>query len=176
MEHKMATFYKVSYEQYYMDMKTAHPELTNNEIAEMYTDLKLPVRSTRGSAGYDFFAPCDIEILPGNHCLLPTGVRCEFEEGWVLLLAPRSGLGFKYGLQLSNTIGVIDSDYAYAKNEGHINCKLVYPRKSGEIIKIPKGKAYMQGFFVPFGITYNDEAEGIRTGGLGSTDHKKDKE
>ena len=80
----------------------------------------LPRRATSGSAGYDFFAPFDLTVHPGETVTVPTGVRVWMEEGWVLKLYPRSGLGFKYRLQLNNTVGIIDSDYYYSDNEGHI--------------------------------------------------------
>ena len=76
-----------------------------------YDELVLPRRATAGSAGYDFFAPMDFEIAAGASIKIPTGIRAKIEEGWVLVILPRSGQGFKYRIQLYNTAGVIDSDY-----------------------------------------------------------------
>jgi dUTP pyrophosphatase len=126
-----------------------------------YESIILPKRATKDSAGYDFFAPEDINIP----CIVNTGVRVKISPGYVLCIFPRSGLGFKYGVRLANTVGVIDSDYYYAENEGHIIIKC----ESNENIVLKKGERFAQGIFLPFGITIDDEAEGFRTGGFGST-------
>ena len=86
------------------------------------------------------------------------------------MILPKSGLGTKFRFQLDNTCGVIDSDYYYAENEGHILISMTNDSKSGKVLEIPAGKAFAQGIFVPFGITTDDEAEGKRTGGFGSTE------
>ena len=74
-------------------------------------EIKLPRRATAGSAGYDFFTPCALTLRPGQSVSVPTGVRVRIEDGWVLKIYPRSGLGFKFRVQLNNTVGIIDSDY-----------------------------------------------------------------
>lgn len=134
--------------------------------------IRLPSRATAGSAGYDFYSPLDFALQPGETILLPTGVRARMEPGWVLLLMPRSSLGFKYRLQLNNTVGVIDADYFGAKNEGHIHLKLTNDSREGRALQVRAGDAVAQGLFVPFGITVDDEAAGQRTGGMGSTDRR----
>ena len=91
------------------------------------------------------------------------------EEGWVLKLYPRSGLGFKYRLQLNNTVGIIDSDYFNSDNEGHIMAKITNDSKENKVLQLKAGDGFMQGIFVQFGITVDDEAEGVRNGGFGST-------
>ena len=106
-------------------------------------------------------------IPAGGSVLIPTGIRCEMEDGWVLMLFPRSSLGFKYGIRLSNTVGVIDSDYAYAANEGHIMVKLRNP--SGQEIAIAKGDRFCQGVLLPFGTAEEEDSFSERTGGFGST-------
>ena len=113
----------------------------------------LPRRATTGSAGYDFYLPCAARI----------------DEGWVLKIYPRSGLGFKFRLQLNNTVGIIDSDYYGADNEGHIQIKLTNDSREGKVVDLPAGAAVARGVFVEYGITVDDEAEDRRTGGLGST-------
>ena len=140
---------------------------------EAYLCLELPKRATSGSAGYDFLSPCDLEIKPGQTVRIPTGIRTRMDEGWVLMLFPRSGLGFKYRLMLDNTVGVIDSDYYYSDNEGHIlikvtNCSGIGD-SDGSTLYIRKGQGFAQGVFLPFGITSDDEASAVRNGGLGST-------
>ena len=140
--------------------------VSNKQLSETF-DVKLPARATAGSAGYDFFLLHDISIRPGENILIPTGVRCKIEPGYVLQLYPRSGLGFKYGLQLRNTVGIIDSDYYNALNEGHIMAKLT--NTGTETIELKKGQAFMQGIFTEYFITEDDFAEGVRIGGFGST-------
>jgi len=134
---------------------------------EHYDDIILPKRATVGSAGYDFFAPFDIDLEPNRTLTVPTGIRAKIDDGWVLMLFPRSGLGFKYRLMLNNTVGIIDSDYYFSENEGHIHIKITNGVKP---LFIKKGEAFAQGVFVPFGITVDDNTEGKRNGGFGSTD------
>ncbi len=138
--------------------------------ASPYDDLALPRRATSGSAGYDILSPLDFELSPGEIIKVPTGLRARIEPGWVLMLFPRSGQGFKYRLQLYNTAGVIDSDYYGAENEGHIFIKLINANHEGKTLHIKKGEAFAQGIFLPFGVTEDDDADGMRTGGFGSTD------
>lgn len=134
-----------------------------------YDELALPRRATRGSAGYDFFSPLDFELKPGEMINIPTGMRVWMQEGWVLTLYPRSGQGFKYRVQLYNSVGIIDSDYFGAKNEGHIFIKIVNANTEGKTLRVQRGEAFAQGVFLPFGITQEDEAEAVRNGGFGST-------
>lgn len=131
----------------------------------------LPRRATAGSAGYDFFTPCAITLAPGEAVKLPTGIRARMAEGWVLQLFPRSGLGFKYRLQLNNTVGIIDSDYYYSDNEGHILIKLTNADPERKTLRLKAGDAIAQGIFLPFGITEDDAATEKRNGGFGSTGH-----
>ena len=130
-------------------------------------EIPLPRRATAGSAGYDFTAPAETVIPAGGSALIPTGIRAEMEKGWVLMLFPRSSLGFKYGIRLSNTAGIIDSDYAFAKNEGHIMVKLRNP--SGAPVVIGKGERFCQGVFLPYGTAEEDGEFAEREGGFGST-------
>lgn len=147
------------------------PECADSAAADRaYAGLKLPKRATVGSAGYDFFAPCDITLKPGETVKIPTGIRARIDEGWVLMLYPRSGLGFKYRLQFDNTVGVIDCDYYRSDNEGHIMAKLTNDGHEGRTVTIRAGEAFMQGVFTQFGLTDDDETIGIRNGGFGSTD------
>lgn len=151
--------------------------------------VKMPARSTKGSAGYDFHAPKDIVIKAGEWTEFGTGVFLdgterammtmrrhnpltgfdeivEYEvENWVLMLYPRSGLGFKHKVRLANSTGVIDQTY-----RDEIRCKMT----ADEDIVIPKGTAYMQGVLTPY-LTFSDEEAPTeeRRGGFGSTDRKK---
>ena len=131
--------------------------------------VRLPKRATKGSAGYDFFAPVGIVLAPGETMKVPTGIRCEMEYDWVLKLYPRSGLGFKYRLQLNNTVGIIDADYFYSDNEGHIFAKITNDSNEGKTVEIPAGTGFIQGIFLEYGVTVDDDATEIRNGGFGST-------
>ena len=130
-------------------------------------DIPLPKRATRGSAGYDFVSPLEVTIPAGGTALIPTGIRAEMEPGWVLMLFPRSSLGFRHALRLSNTVGVIDSDYAFAKNEGHIMVKLRNPLSAP--VTIGRGERFCQGVFLPYGTAEEAENFAERSGGMGST-------
>ena len=162
---RIARFYKVSKEQYLKSFDNKN----NEEILSIYDDILLPKRATKGSAGYDFFAPFDIVLNPGETIKVPTGIRVSMEENYVLKLYPRSGLGFKYRLQLNNTVGIIDSDYYYSDNEGHIFAKITNDSNEGKTLEIKKGQGFMQGIFVEYGITVDDDTVEVRNGGFGST-------
>ena len=166
---RIAKFHKVSEARFAEDWKDTFGEVSAEEVQEIYEGISLPVRATAGSAGYDFFAPVEITLQPGETVKIPTGIRVEMEQDWVLKCYPRSGLGFKYRLQLNNTVGIIDSDYFYSDNEGHIFAKLTNDTNEGKTLVIPAGTGFMQGIFVEYGITVDDVAEGVRNGGFGST-------
>ena len=140
---------------------------------DIYDKIILPKRATKGSAGYDFFAPEGFTLVPHETILIPTGIRVMIEDGWVLSLYPRSGLGFRHRLQLDNTVGIIDSDYFEANNEGHILIKMTSDDNNGKTLTVAAGDGFAQGIFLPFGITVDDDADGERTGGFGSTTEKK---
>ncbi len=169
---RIAKFYKVSEQRFLDDWKDSFPGSSEEEIREIYDNILLPKRATAGSAGYDFFAPADFCLQPGEMIKIPTGIRVEMEPEWVLKCYPRSGLGFKYRLQLNNTVGIIDSDYFYSDNEGHIFAKLTNDGREGKTVELKKGTGFMQGIFVEYGITVDDDATGIRNGGFGSTTNK----
>ena len=162
---KIAKFEKVSFEEF----KKAFDNKSVEDIQKIYDEIKLPKRATIGSAGYDFYAPFSFTLHPNETIKIPTGIRCEMDEGWFLSLYPRSGLGFKYRLQLNNTVGIVDRDYAYSDNEGHIFIKMTNASNENKIIDIKKGEAFCQGIFMEYGITIDDDTEGIRNGGFGST-------
>lgn len=166
---RIAKFEKVSLERFVSDWLSTFPQQTIEQAVLAYEHIQLPARATSGSAGYDFFTPVGFELPSGGTIKIPTGIRAIIEEGWVLTLYPRSGLGFKYRFQLDNTVGVIDSDYAYSENEGHIFLKLTNDNREGKGLRLPAGTAFAQGIFLPFGITVDDEAKGVRNGGFGST-------
>lgn len=166
---RIAKFHKVSEEQFLKDWADTFPENSSEDALAVYQAVKLPRRATAGSAGYDFYAPVQIFLAPGENVKIPTGIRAEMEAGWVLKCYPRSGLGFKYRLQLNNTVGIIDSDYFYSDNEGHIFVKITNDSKEEKTVEIASGAGFMQGIFVEYGITTDDDVTDVRNGGFGST-------
>lgn len=166
---RIAKFHKVSYGQFKEGWVDTFGEVEERKLQEIYENIKLPKRATSGSAGYDFYAPISFVIAPGETLKIPTGIRVEMEENWVLKCYPRSGLGFKYRLQLNNTVGIIDSDYFYSDNEGHIFAKLTNDTNEGKTVELVAGTGFMQGIFVEYGITFDDDVTSVRNGGLGST-------
>lgn len=131
------------------------------------TELTLPCRATAGSAGYDFISTVETVMQPGETALIPTGIRAAMEPGWVLLLFPRSSLGFKHNVRLANTVGVIDSDYYHAANEGHIMVKLY--NGGDHPVTIARGERFCQGVFLPHGLAQEETVTTDRQGGFGST-------
>lgn len=163
----VAKFCKVSLSQFKMDCLNMTGD--NESIEKIYEEIKLPKRATIGSAGYDFFAPFAFTLKQDESIKIPTGIRVEIENGWVLKCYPRSSLGFKYRFQLDNTVGIIDSDYFNSSNEGHIFAKITNDSKENKRVSIKSGEAIFQGIFVEYGITFDDQVAEIRNGGIGST-------
>lgn len=166
---RIAQFFKVSQENFVNAMKEDFPQYTEEDIKDMYESLSLPKRATSGSAGYDFFAPFAFSLPPGATIKIPTGIRAKMDENWVLKIYPRSGLGFKFRLQMNNTVGIIDSDYFNSDNEGHIFLKLTNDSNEGKTVEVAAGTGLVQGIFLEYGITVDDDADGVRNGGFGST-------
>ena len=133
--NKIAQFHKVSFEQFKESWDDSFPGASEEEIKEIYDQIKLPKRATRGSAGYDFFSPVD----------------------------------FEFRLQMNNTVGIIDSDYFYSDNEGHIFVKLTNDTNEGKTVSVAQGTGMVQGIFMQYGVTIDDDATEVRNGGFGST-------
>lgn len=162
---RVGSFEKVSYKQFKDDCSSNH--LAINILT--YDRIELPKRSTRGSAGYDFHSPIPFFLNPGMSIVIPTGIKCKMNEGWVLVETPRSSLGFNYRLQMDNTLGIIDSDFYYGDTEGHILLKFTNDSKNNKKVIVEAGDRIAQGIFLPYGITYDDNTTAVRTGGIGST-------
>ena len=178
MAKRVAKFEKITYGQFEKDWIDTFnvPELdtaTKREIESIYEVINLPARATKFSAGYDFVSPLTFTLNPGETIKIPTGIRCGMNTDWVLMIYPRSGLGFKYRLQLNNTVGIIDSDYFFSDNEGHIFVKLTNDTKEDKTVELAEGAGFAQGIFLPFGITEDDDCTEARNGGFGSTDSRK---
>lgn len=192
MANIVGEFEKVSLEEYTRALKEVFPkhEWEETEIEEIYNRIILPIRSTKLSAGYDFFLPFHFTLYPGCAIMIPTGIRCKINDDWALFLYPKSGIGCKTSIRFSNTIPLIDADYYNSSNEGHIMVKLEMPVSSpdgyfyvsrtrfGNALTMEK-KAYtfeerckfIQGVFLPYGVTESDDLvdKPDRDGGFGST-------
>lgn len=167
-------FEKVSYDTFRDALiSNGGATLEDADIEALYNQIRLPERSTMNSAGYDFFSPIGLTIPAGACLIIPTGIKCNLEvpagdnTGRFLALYPRSSYGFKYGMRLMNTVGIIDEDYYdNPENEGHI---LVAINTMSEF-KLNAGDKFCQGIIQPY-IKLAGEIKNtnIRTGGLGST-------
>ena len=166
----IAILEKVSKDQFINDMKaTFGTKYDYQQLSDYYDLLNPPTRATKGSAGYDFESPISFELKPGETITIPTGIRVKINDGWVLKLYPRSGLGFKFRVQMNNTVGIIDSDYYNSDNEGHIFCKITNDTNEDKTVSVNKGTGFCQGIFVEYGITFDDDVTDERNGGFGST-------
>lgn len=165
----VAKFYKISKKQFINDFKDSFSNYDVSSIENIYDNIKLPKRATVGSAGYDFYTPIDFTLKPRETIKIPTGIRVSITNGWFLAIFPRSGLGFKYRLQLNNTVGIIDSDYFNSDNEGHIFIKITNDSNENKTVELKAGQGFGQGIFMPFGIVEDDDTTDQRNGGFGST-------
>lgn len=168
----MNKFRLVSKEAYVEAMLETFPPRNENMTVfaeKAYCGLKPPKRATIHSAGYDFFVPFKITLPAGKTIKFPTGYRVELDPDKFLMVVPRSGLGFKYRCQLDNTVGIIDADYYFSDNEGQMWVKLTNDSREGKTIEIKAGEAYCQGIILQYHTTDDDNADGIRNGGFGST-------
>lgn len=170
---RIARFEKVSFDRFFEDFKDTFSEYdTKDKVLEVYESIKLPKRATKKSAGYDIYMPVTVTLEPAKTTKIPTGIRVKMRDDYVFMVYPRSGLGFKYRLQLNNTVGVIDADYYDSDNEGHIFIKITNDTNENKTVTMEAGTAFSQGIFMQYGITEDDDVETLRNGGLGSTTGK----
>lgn len=203
----MFRFEKVSLEQFIQDCTG----FCTNEYAleQAYRQIKLPEAKTLDSAGFDFYAPFHIDIYSDSKVRIPTGIRwiCENEDlvqygtqiGFYLQMVPRSSLGCRYRLQLSNTVGIIDADYWKSDNGGHILIDIYrppmlevvkswytnddngilnmvsFPKRGhdafdNDVLSIEAGTAFVQGIIQPYVKLPEYTRKEVRNGGFGSTD------
>ena len=155
----MRNFDNISFEQFQKDVC---------DDKNLYQEYVLPVRATKNSCGYDFFAISDVVLHPGEIVKIPTGYKAIMASDEMLLLVVRSSMGFRYNVRMCNQVGVIDSDYYNnSDNEGHMWVSL---QNEGSIdYEIKKGTAYCQGIFMKY-LTCGEEVEELRVSGIGSTD------
>ncbi len=147
------------------------------EIAKGFEDknINLPVRKTKASAGYDVEAAEDTVIEPfkpgDNPTLVKTGLKAYMPEDEFMMLCNRSSNPKKKGLVMANSVGIIDSDY-YGNPDNDGAFMFAFYNVKNESITIKKGEAIGQAIFMKYLIADNDNADGVRTGGFGSTDKK----
>ena len=158
----VSRFEKVSEKQFSKDLKNLF-----NVEEDLYNNIKIPARATKGSAGYDFVSPVDFVLKPGEMIKVPSGIRCKIDDGYVLEIYPRSSIGFKYQTMLANTVGIIDSDYYGAENEGHIIIALM--NMGNKELAIKAGERFAQGVFKKYYLAEEEDVNTSRTGGFGST-------
>lgn len=169
-------FEKISLEEFSQGVKNNTKNYSDEEIKQMYEELPYPCRSTIHAGGYDFFAPYDFVLKPGETIVVPTGFRVHMNDDEIFNLFIRSGTGFKYNVRLSNQIGIVDADYyGNSKNEGHMFASFTnhgtkdWVNKSIGLKREEKAKM-VQGVFMPYYLTKDDECLNIvRNGGFGST-------
>lgn len=167
-------FEKVSYGTFLAGCIESGHQIDPWELKRVYEEMELPKQGSAHSAGMDLFAPFTFTLGPDEEMVIPTGMRWRTditERDRVMLIVPRSGLAFKTGMHLVNTIGVIDADYCDAENEGHILVKIHNPHKEKTLF-ITEGKAFVQAIIVPYMICAGAFSEEARTGGFGSTDRR----
>ena len=153
-------FEKISFEQFKKDI---------SDNKDLYESYSLPKRSTKNSAGYDFYAIEEFSIKPNESKLIPLGIKVCMNSDEVLFLIVRSSQGFKYNVRMCNQVGVIDSDYYNnPNNEGHMFIKLV--NEGQEEYKVNKNDKIVQGIFSKYLTVDNEEnIEKERVSGIGST-------
>lgn len=150
-----------------MDWNTKYSSFSEY-LKGVYDNIQLPVRKTKSSAGYDFNCPFEISIGSGRKVKFPTGIKAKMPEGVVLQVHIRSSLGIKHDLCITNTTGIIDSDYYNnTNNEGDIIISLTNNGANHYVTE--SHKAVAQGIFIKYETTEDDKADGERIGGIGST-------
>lgn len=165
-------FERVKFEAFKNDMAMYRPiNFMSGEVEKAYDGIKIPVRKTKYSAGYDICIPIDISIPSGQRRVIPTGIKVVFEEDemstWHLQMYVRSSVGIKDGIVLTNGTGVIDPDYFRGKNDGDMMLALL--NTSDKLVQYKAGDRICQAVFVIHGLTSDDNASGDRIGGIGST-------
>lgn len=157
-------FEKVDYEFFKKDSINNGFEPTE----DIFNKIPIPERKTAGAAAYDFVTPYDLELYPDERKIVPTGIKAQMGDGEMLLLTVRSSVGIRGGVVMSNTIGVIDSDF-YSNPDDDGDIKLPLWNSSSKRVQYKAGDRIVQGFFINFLKVDGDSASAERTGGTGST-------
>ena len=155
----MRRFEKISEDQFRKDF-------TNFDTK--YNEVKIPIRQTKYSAGYDFYIPFNVELIPGQTIKIPTGIKVQMNKDEFLGIYVRGSIGFKYNVRMCNQVGIIDEDYYNNRdNEGHIFIRL--QNEGDDVVSFKKGDRIAQGIFQKYYIVDNDNVMEKRKGGFGST-------
>ena len=139
------------------------------KIKKMRDNAIIPTRGDSEAAAIDLYACIDEPIVlpPGDTVKIPSGIACEFPEGYFGLIAPRSSVGIKRRLVLTNTVGVIDNSYRgeilmVFKNDGDMRQVIEPGERLGQMILLP---------YVTYNIEETDTLSDTERGegGFGST-------
>ena len=147
-------------------------EIVKDNMRKTNGEIKLPTRASKHSAGYDFYLPYEVTIPP--HCstgIIPTDIKAYMQEGEVLMLYVRSSIGIKKGLILANGTGIVDGDY-YSNTDNDGNIGIALRNETDTIVVLEKGERVMQGVFVNYLVTDDDNTNTERAGGFGSSGQK----
>ena len=159
----MRNFEKISFEQFKKDISDSN---------DLYNSIELPKRSTSKSAGYDIRSMENGIIKPGDYKQFKTGLKVSMNDDEVLYIYSRSSIGYKHGVTMVNSVGVIDADfYNNPSNEGHFSVCLI--NHGNEDFEVKIGDRIAQGIFMKY-LTVDNEEEvtSTRIGGFGSTNKK----
>lgn len=142
-------------------------EVVNDEKRKHKTNINLPIRADRGSAGYDFYSPISVDIAPSEKTTIWTDVKSYMAKDEVLKVYPRSSMGIKHNVSLANTVGIIDSSYYNnPDNDGNIGICIV--NNSKEVYSISEGDRIGQGIFQKYLVADDDNVlNEERTSGIG---------
>ena len=136
-----------------------------------YYELILPKRGTKYSAGYDFYSPIDVTLMPGERKVIPTGIKVCMEDNEFLAIYVRSSLGFKWDVRMCNQVGIIDADfYNNPDNEGHMWFAL--QNHGDKVFKVEAGQGFGQGIFMKYYTVDEEEVNTERTGWSGKPDER----
>lgn len=142
-------------------------EIVKDEFRKNEGEIKLPTRGSKNSAGYDFYSPIDVTIQPNEMVMIWTDIKASMYYDNALLIIPRSSMG-KHPIMISNTVGLIDSDYyGNESTDGNIGFRLFNIGTTPYEIKA--GDRIGQGVFIKYGTVKDDNVTTERKGGFGST-------
>lgn len=135
-------------------------------IQPLHTGFIMPTKGTDQAGAFDIYMP-EAGITGFEPKIVGLGFATEIPAGYVALLVPRSSAGSKFGLELNNTCGVIDSDY---RGEW----KAVLRTKSGKLLKWAAGTRLLQFLVVPVAPVRLELVDSVSktergVGGFGST-------
>lgn len=147
--------------------EVVRPDAIKGELAP--EEISIPKRGTANSACYDFFLNEDIVIKAGDRLTVFSNIKAYMLPDEVLMVYPRSSSGIKFGLELANTVGVVDSDYySNSDNDGNIGFFIV--NTSDKDAKFLRGDRIVQAMFQKILIADEDSfLNEKRFGGYGST-------